>query len=100
MHRARMFESVGSDYDWYHPRIRFVRVPKSSLTILGEFDSTFRDLAHLAASRAGQTLDDDAHFVFMPAHELQLDNIVKRFEDAQVLSPEIYLPALAQSSIR
>lgn len=81
MHRARMFESVGFDYDWYHPRIRFVRVPRSSVELLGDFERTFRNLAQLAASRAGQALDDDPSSVYIPAHELQLDNIAKRFKD-------------------
>ncbi|KAF9448315.1 hypothetical protein P691DRAFT_669682 [Macrolepiota fuliginosa MF-IS2] len=100
MHRARMFDSASFEYDWYHPRIRFVRVPRSSLSILGDFERTFRDLAKLAASRAGRALPDDEDSVFMPAHELQLDNIIKRFHDVEILPPEVYLPALAQSSIR
>jgi hypothetical protein len=95
-----MFDSAPSDYDWYHPRVRFVRVPRSSLNILGEFEVTFRQLAELAASRAGKSLPVDECSVFMPAHELQIDNILKRFEDVEVLPSDIYLPALAQSSIR
>lgn len=100
MHRARMFDSAPCDYDWYHPRIRFVRVPRSSLNILGDFEHTFRKLAELAAFRAGLPLPEDETSVFMPAHELQVENIIKRFKDVEVLPSAVYLPALAQSSIR
>ncbi|KAJ3572545.1 hypothetical protein NP233_g3007 [Leucocoprinus birnbaumii] len=100
MHRARMLSSVSSEYDWYHPRIRFVRVPRTSLNILGEFDETCQRMAELAASRVGKPIPRDESYVLMPAHELQLDNIARRFKDVEILPSEIYLPALAQSSIR
>lgn len=100
MHRARMFGSVPFEYDWYHPRIRFVRAPRFSFSILGDFEKTFRQLAELAASRAGKSLPFDESSVFIPAHELQLDNIRQRFKDIDILPSDIYLPALAQSSIR
>ncbi len=39
MHRARMLPinyatESALDYDWYHPKIRFVRVPASQLSLL------------------------------------------------------------------
>lgn len=100
MHRARIFNPASFEYDWYHPRIRFVRVPRSKVDILGEFEKTSKKLAELAAFRVGQTLSDNDDFIFMPVHEMQLNNVLKRFCDVEVLPPEIYLPALGQSSIR
>lgn len=100
MHRARMLPSSVLDYDWYHPRIRFVRVPRTSLDILGPFESVMRTLAGKAAEKSGRELPDDPSFVFMPVHELQISNIASKFHDAEILHPDISLQALAQSSIR
>ncbi|KXN81324.1 hypothetical protein AN958_05179 [Leucoagaricus sp. SymC.cos] len=100
MHRARMFDAAPAEYNWYHPRVRFARVPKASLSLFGNFENTFRSLAQLAASRASHDLVLDESSVFMPVHELQIDNIAKRFTDVEILPSDIYLPALAQSSIR
>ena len=100
MHRARILDSASSGYDWLHPKIRFVRVPKCYLNLHGDFEETFRRLAELAAIKAGKSLACDGHFVYMPAHELQLSNISKRFKNVEILQSNIYLPALAQSSIR
>lgn len=100
MHRARMLSTAPPDYDWYNPRIRFARVPRSSLDLLGPFESISRQLAETAATRAGCALEDDGKSIFMPFHELQLDNIVAKFHDIEILSPDINVPALAQSSIR
>ncbi|EKM78593.1 hypothetical protein AGABI1DRAFT_59499 [Agaricus bisporus var. burnettii JB137-S8] len=100
MHRARTFDSATLEYDWYQPRIRFVGVPRSSIQILGDFDNLSRNLAELAASRAGQALPNDDSLIFMPVHEMQIGNIKKRFNDVEVLPSEVFLPALGQSSIR
>lgn len=100
MHRARMLDSASSGYDWLHPKIRFVRVPRCNINLHGDFGETFQQLAELAASRVGKSLACDRHFVYMPVHELQLSNISKRFKDVEILQSNIYLSALAQSSIR
>lgn len=100
MHRARTFECTTLEYDWYHPRIRFVGVPKSNVRTLGGFENSSRELAELAASRAGQALPSGDSLIFMPVHEMQIDNIKKRFHDAEILPSEVFLPALGQSSIR
>ncbi|KAF8899908.1 IucC family-domain-containing protein [Gymnopilus junonius] len=102
MHRARMLpENGGSlDYDWYHPRIRFVRVPIGHIELLGNFQNISQDLVDQAAKQAGDTTIDHERFVYMPVHELQIQNIVSRFQGVEVLGPHINLPALAQSSIR
>lgn len=95
-----MLPSSVLDYDWYHPRIRFVQVPRTSLDILGPFESVMRTLAGKAAEKSGRELPDDPSFVFMPVHELQISNIASKFHDAEILHPDISLQALAQSSIR
>lgn len=88
------------DYDWYHPHIRFVRVPIDHLELLGQFKNISRDLVDQAANQVGDTLADHDHFIYMPVHELQIPNIVSKFQAVEVLSSHINLPALAQSSIR
>ncbi|KAF8071692.1 IucC family-domain-containing protein [Lyophyllum atratum] len=100
MHRARMLPLSVSNYDWYHPRIRFVRVARSNIKILGPFEKEIRRLAKMAAERSGQLLPCDSSSVVMPAHELQIPNIVAKFPDVEVYHPDISVQALAQCSIR
>lgn len=88
------------EYDWYHPRIRFIRVARSNLDILGPFEQEMRKLAEMAAGRTGKTLPDDTSSIFMPVHELQIPNITHKFPDVEILHPDISVQALAQSSIR
>jgi len=95
-----MLPSSVVNYDWYRPRIRFVRVPRTSLDILGPFESKMRALVGEAAEKSGRQLPDDPSFVFMPVHELQISNIASKFHDVEILHPDISLQALAQSSIR
>jgi len=100
MHRARMILSNALEYDWYHPRIRFVRVPRADLVILGGFEAKSKDLVAKAAQNAGLLLPTGASSIYMPVHELQIENIKQKFRDIEVLPAEVSLPALAQSSIR
>lgn len=100
MHRARMLSNCSLEYDWYHPRIRFVRVLKTKLAVLGQFEKIGKDLAKKASERTAHTLPEDDAFLYMPVHELQVENICSKFNDIEVLDPDIYLPSLAQSSIR
>lgn len=105
MHRARMLPinyatESAMDYDWYHPKIRFVRVPASQLSLLGSFRQISREIAAKAFERAGRPLEEVDGFIYMPIHELQAKNIASKFKNIEILDPDIYLPALAQSSIR
>ncbi|KAF8972125.1 IucC family-domain-containing protein [Flammula alnicola] len=105
MHRARMLPSSSFPensmvYDWYHPRIRFVRVPRSQLDILGRFEEISKDLTTKAFQQAGETPPGDAGFIYMPVHELQIGNILSKFQNIEILDSKFYLAALAQSSIR
>ncbi|PPR03669.1 hypothetical protein CVT24_007790 [Panaeolus cyanescens] len=100
MHRARMLPSASMDYDWYHPRIRFAKVPKGDVSIQGDFESVAQSLLIKAVSRAKAQQPDMDGFLAMPAHELQVENIKTKFPNVEILDPEIFLPASAQSSIR
>jgi hypothetical protein len=99
MHRARMVNNGASDFDWYHPLIRFVRVPRSSVLLLGYMEEISLSLAQKAADYAGRCLPPTNGSVFLPVHELQVDNILTKFPDVEVLQ-DICVPGLAQSSIR
>ncbi|TFK40140.1 IucC family-domain-containing protein [Crucibulum laeve] len=100
MHRARMFNGTPEHFDWYHPRVRFVGVPRSNLNIIGPFEESMLQLAMTAANRAGRTLPLDDTLVFMPVHELQIKNITSMFRDVHILHADISVPVFAQSSIR
>lgn len=99
MHRARMVNNGPSDFDWYHPLIRFVRVPRSSVHLLGYMEDISLSLAQKAADYVGRCLPPMNASVFLPVHELQVDNILAKFPDVEVLQ-DICIPGLAQSSIR
>ncbi|KAG5652766.1 hypothetical protein H0H81_003704 [Sphagnurus paluster] len=100
MHRARMLPQYVSGYDWYRPRIRFVRVAKANIKVLGPFERDIRKLAEAAAEGSGRTLHDDANSVLMPVHELQIPNIAAKFPNVEILHPDVSIQALAQASIR
>lgn len=99
MHRARMVNNGPPDFDWYHPLIRFVRVPRSSVLLNGYMEDISLSLAQKAADYSGRCLPPTNASVFLPVHELQVDNILAKFPDVEVLQ-DICIPGLAQSSIR
>jgi hypothetical protein len=43
---------------------------------------------------------EDPNLVYLPVHELQIENIKSRIPHVEVLADDIYLNAMAQSSIR
>lgn len=88
------------NYDWYNPHVRFVRVARSKLDILGSFECKTRKLAQVAAEKSGRRLLDDQSSVLMPVHELQIPNIRNKFPDVKILHRDIRIRGLAQSSIR
>ncbi|KAG6888931.1 hypothetical protein C0995_004944 [Termitomyces sp. Mi166 len=100
MHRARSLPSTVLYYDWYHPRIRFVCVPRARISVLGPFEASIRELAKSIAERCGRWIPVDPDLFVMPVHELQIPNIVAKFPDANVLHADINVQAYAQSSIR
>ncbi|KAF9484378.1 hypothetical protein BDN70DRAFT_903720 [Pholiota conissans] len=105
MHRARMLppnyaSENAMGYDWYRPRIRFIRVPISDLDVLGAFKEISEQLVAKAFDNAGRTLAKNEDYMYMPIHELQVKNVASKFAHIEIVDSEIYLPALAQSSIR
>ena len=101
MHRAReMLLLTAHNYDWYHPWVRFARVPRSHLDISGPFEHQMRILAELAARNSGHPIPDDLSSVYVPIHELQIPIIRQKFPDVEILHPDIGLQGLAQASIR
>lgn len=102
MHRARMLSMSRPvlQYDWYHPRIRFVIVPRSSVDIQGPFEREIRSLVTKVVAMSGRALPDDPSSVWMPVHELQIPNILSKFHDVEILDSDISVKAYAQSSIR
>ncbi|KAL0573574.1 hypothetical protein V5O48_008388 [Marasmius crinis-equi] len=97
MHRARMLPSAPTDYDWYTPTIRFVKVPRKRISLQGPFVDIIQDFAR--TTEALKSANDDEH-ILMPVHELQVDKIASTFPDVEVLPPEASVQALGQASIR
>jgi hypothetical protein len=94
-----MCADAPSDYNWYRPKIRFVRVPNENIDTRGPFDSIMRELVTKAALASGtENPEDVPGTIFMPVHEMQLPTILAKFKNVQVLEPAI--DALGQSSIR
>lgn len=99
MHRARMSAETRPGYNWYTPKIRFIRLPCQSLDKRGSFDNIVRDLVNKAALASGTEAPEDIPGTsIMPVHEMQLSTVLEKFEKVEVLEPAI--GALAQSSIR
>lgn len=88
----------GLEYDWYHPRIRFVSVPAASLDIQGPFEHEMRNLAEKVSEISGKSLPDDSSSILLPVHELQIQNIANKFPDVTIM--DISIKGYAQSSIR
>lgn len=88
------------DYDWYHPKIRFVRLERSRIDVLGPFEREIHKLVEVAAQKSGKNLPEDAASIIMPVHELQIQNIIAKFPDVDILDDNISVQALAQASIR
>lgn len=101
MHRSRTLPyGTPENYDWYHPLIRFVVAPSSSITVAGPFEQQVRSLAEIAANKSGTRLLVDPGKVIMPVHELQVPNVLSKFKDVELLGPEVSIRALGQSSVR
>lgn len=105
MHRARQMLSpilalLPSEYDFYQPRIRFVSIPKNSLSIQGSFEELLGPLCDSAMQNAGSLFDLPADRVLFPIHELQIPNIRTKFCDAVILPEEFSVLASALANIR
>jgi hypothetical protein len=88
------------DYDWQHPPIRFVAVPRASLSIQGAWDDLIAPFCEAAARNAARPIDIAEDHTLIPVHALQIPNIQEKFPDAILLSKEYHVEALAQQSLR
>lgn len=105
MHRARMSISplpppLPGQYDFYHPRVRFLSIPRSRLSIQGNFEELLGPLFKSAATNAAKPLSASKGQMLFPVHELQIPNILANFPDARILPEEFSVLAPAQASIR
>ncbi len=105
MHKTRRFlppitDFQPGEYDLYHPKLRFVALPKDSLKITHDFEGLTAPVRKAASANANKPLVVPDGFLAIPVHELQVAHIQDKFEDAVVYPPEFYVSALAQQSIR
>ena len=105
MHRARRTMHpvpaiLPGQYDFYHPRTRFVSIPRASLDIQGDFETLLAPLCREAARNALKPLVAPANHILFPVHELQIANIVDKFPDVDVLPEEYSVLTPAQAGIR
>lgn len=88
------------DYDWQHPLIRFIAVPRASLYIQGAWDELISPVCAVAAQNAGKPINILEDHTLVPIHALQIPNILAKLPDASVLTEEYHVDALAQQSLR
>ncbi|KAF8640221.1 hypothetical protein AX16_010118 [Volvariella volvacea WC 439] len=105
MHKTRFFlppipDIQPGDFDLYHPKLRFVSIPKDNLKITYDFEKLLRPIVDMASTRAGQPLRAQDGYVVVPVHELQIYHVQDKFPEA-IVYPEIFNVDLsAQQSIR
>lgn len=105
MHRARITiyplpALIPGQYDFYMPRIRFVSLPRTCLSIEGPFEELVAPLRESAARNAANFPDVPKNQVLFPVHELQIPSIRFNFPDVHILPEEFAVIAPAQASIR
>ncbi|KAF8531371.1 IucC family-domain-containing protein [Gautieria morchelliformis] len=88
------------DYDWQHPLIRLVAVPRASLYIQGAWDDLIAPFCEAAARNAARPIAIPEDHTLIPVHALQIPNILEKFPDTILLSKEYHVEALAQQSLR
>ncbi|KAJ7650718.1 IucC family-domain-containing protein [Roridomyces roridus] len=99
MHRARMCAEASPGYNWYSPKIRFLRIPSESLDTRGCFDTIMHELIQKAAAASGTEVPRDVPGTsIMPVHEMQVSTVLAKIPNVEILEPTA--DALAQSSIR
>lgn len=88
------------DYDWQHPLIRLVAVPRASLNIQGAWNDLIAPVYVAASENADKPIHVPEDHTLVPVHALQIPNILEKFTDATVLPEEYHVDALAQQSLR
>ncbi|TFK75105.1 hypothetical protein BDN72DRAFT_892460 [Pluteus cervinus] len=105
MHKSRMFlpplpDVIPGEFDLYHPKLRFVQVPRDKLKITYQFEALLQPLVEAASQKADRLLQAKDGYVIVPVHELQIHHITPKFPEI-VICPEVFtLDLLAQQSIR
>ncbi|KIJ27922.1 hypothetical protein M422DRAFT_37526 [Sphaerobolus stellatus SS14] len=105
MHKARRALSPiptinPGQYDWQHPKIRIVDVPRKKLSIQGDWDNLVSSVCAVAAKNAGRPIEVAPDHTLVPIHDLQVANVQEKFPEAKVLPEEYHVDALAQQSLR
>jgi len=87
-------------YDWQHPKIRIIDVPRKDVKIQGDWDNLVAPVCSVAEKKAGKPIESSPNHTLIPVHDLQVANIQTRFPEARVLPEEYHVEALAQQSLR
>jgi hypothetical protein len=103
------------EYDFYHPIIRFVTIPRRSMKIMGIWedlvlrlvrvaisDSASREKGENAEERLQQLTDgmEREGRIVIPVHELQLPHVLEKIKDVRMLGGEWRLEGEALASLR
>ena len=82
------------------PRIRFVSLTRTCVSIQGPFEELLASLRVSATENTTISPKALKDKVLLPVHELQIPNILANFPDADILPEEFGVVAPAQASIR
>ncbi|KAI8984409.1 IucC family-domain-containing protein [Mycotypha africana] len=99
MHKARksfppMKPLTPESYDFDHPKVRLVGIPRDNAVLRGQYEELFKDLADAFFQAAGDIVEEshnkyDKDYVYIAIHELQLPNVAEKFPDCYIF-PEAY----------
>lgn len=88
------------DFNWKEPNIRMILVPRDKLNIQGPWDNCVSPIFNEICKAGREASDKPPKEILIPIHELQIENIVKKFPEARILPKEYSLTAQAQQSLR
>lgn len=105
MHKLRYFLPPLPDFapgtiDLYHPRLRFVAVPRDNLQITYDFEDLVRPVVDAMFKKAGRDVQIQKNYVAVPVHEVQVTHIQDKFKEAEIYPEDISLDSFAQQSLR
>ncbi|KAI8867164.1 hypothetical protein GQ42DRAFT_111416, partial [Ramicandelaber brevisporus] len=104
MHKARYaiapLPPMRPSLELYNTHMRFVTMPKSELSIIGDFGKEIRDLTTASLDDAHRHLIDDESIVVIPVHSMQVPNVLAKFPLAVLLPETCQVPILGQASMR
>ncbi|KIL58736.1 hypothetical protein M378DRAFT_86059 [Amanita muscaria Koide BX008] len=105
MHKTRSFLPPLPDYvpencDLYQSNLRFAVVPKVQLKVTNDFEYFMKPVVDLASRLAGEWPAIAEDRMIVPVHRLQVEHILNKFPDVEILSEKYMVPIVAQQSIR